>query len=260
MELKLTAQLYLQQLVRTRFEEAKGKNRHFSLRAFSRKLKIPSSALSEFLNGKRRFSAKLASQILEDLALEPREKQKLEELFSLDNKTVFSEKDKLKLQADQYYLVADPIYYSILSLAETRDCKFDSKWIAERLFSSKLKVEVAVQRLLRLELLIIKDDKLLTTEKSLSTSEDIINMSLKKRQAQNLEAAKDSLYRDDVADRDFSSITMAIDPKKLPEAKKMIRAFRKKIMNLLEDKEKTEVYELCVQLFPRTKLLSQRKK
>jgi len=47
-------------------------------------------------------------------------------------------------------------------------------------------------------------------------------------------------------------MTMAIDPKNLPEAKKLIREFRKNLSVLLEEGTKTEVYDLNIQLLPAT--------
>lgn len=55
-------------------------------------------------------------------------------------------------------------------------------------------------------------------------------------------------------DREFTFITMAVDKSKMIEAKTMIREFRDKLCAYLEEGEKTEVYELAIQLFPRTKL------
>ena len=47
-------------------------------------------------------------------------------------------------------------------------------------------------------------------------------------------------------------MTMAIYPKKLPMAKTMIRDFREQLCQYLETDNKTEVYELAIQLFPKT--------
>ena len=44
-------------------------------------------------------------------------------------------------------------------------------------------------------------------------------------------------------------MTMAIDPLKLPEAKKLISAFNRKMSRFLEGGDKKEVYELQISLF-----------
>jgi hypothetical protein len=48
-------------------------------------------------------------------------------------------------------------------------------------------------------------------------------------------------------------MTMAIDPRKLPLAKTLIREFRFRLAELLETGNRTEVYNLNVQLVPVTK-------
>ena len=50
--------------------------------------------------------------------------------------------------------------------------------------------------------------------------------------------------------REFGVMTMALDPKKLPQAKKMIRQFRQQIAALCESGKPKLVYHFCTQLFP----------
>jgi uncharacterized protein (TIGR02147 family) len=54
--------------------------------------------------------------------------------------------------------------------------------------------------------------------------------------------------------RDFSSMTIAVSMERLPEAKKLIRAFQKQLSELLENGKRTEVYQICMQLYPMTEL------
>ena len=108
----------------------------------------------------------------------------------------------------------------------------------------------AIERLLKLDLLEEKNNSIVPTGIALKTPTDIENSSLKIHTAQSLDMARESLFRDEVNIRDFSTITMAIDPDSLGDAKKMIREFRKKMMNKLERKNQKEVYKLSIQLFP----------
>ena len=48
-------------------------------------------------------------------------------------------------------------------------------------------------------------------------------------------------------------VTMAIDAKKIPQAKKLIREFQRQISAVLETGTKTEVYKLCVHMLPLSK-------
>ena len=48
-------------------------------------------------------------------------------------------------------------------------------------------------------------------------------------------------------------MNLAIDLSKLPEAKTIIREFRRKMATLLRDGKKTDVYQLGIQFYPLTK-------
>ena len=125
--------------------------------------------------------------------------------------------------------------------------------MSERLGISIYRIDEILERLMRLGL-IHKDEngKVKPKEANITTSYDVPNNFIKNRHKENLCAAEDALLNVDVLLREFSFTTMAIDPKKIPEAKLMIRNFRRKLCEFLESGEKTEVYELCVQMFPRT--------
>jgi uncharacterized protein (TIGR02147 family) len=253
----MEAQIYLQKTLRERLDLLKTKNNSFSLRAFARLLDVSPASLSEFMNGKRILSPKMIMKLADRLCLPPEQFSELSDRINRDKKGLEhnpeSTRKVVQIQNDQYFLVADWHYYGILCLAETKDFQDNSKWIAERLKTTQKKVQEAMERLLRLGLLEYNEQGVLTyNDIELSTSEDIPNTSLKKRHSDNLEAAKDSLFFDDVMLRDFSFATMAIDPAKLPEAKKMIREFQDKLFNFLEQGEKKEVYEICMQIFPRS--------
>ena len=47
-------------------------------------------------------------------------------------------------------------------------------------------------------------------------------------------------------------MTMALDPEQLPEIKKRIRKFQDELAELIDKGNKKEVYEICMQVFPRT--------
>jgi uncharacterized protein (TIGR02147 family) len=255
----MEAQLYLQQTLRERLDELRERNSSFSLRAFARLLGVSPASLSEFLNGKRVLSAKMINKLAERLCLSPEQIGELKEKLTRDKKglshTPVSDKKVIQLQNDQYYLVSDWHYYAILCLAETPDFKDDYEWIAKRLKTNVKNVREAMERLMRLGFLTYtKEGRLIPQEVELTTSEDIPNTSLKKRHSENLEAARESLFVDDVMTRDFSFATLAIDPTKVPAAKKMIREFQDQLFAFLEEGNKTEVFEVCMQLFPRTNI------
>ncbi len=91
------------------------------------------------------------------------------------------------------------------------------------------------------------------TSKNVTTTHDVQSAALQLSHKQNLELAALALDEVAIEHRDITSITMAIDAKKLPLAKAMIKNFRRQLSEFLESGNKNEVYNLNVQLFPLTK-------
>jgi uncharacterized protein (TIGR02147 family) len=256
----LEAQLSIQKLLHEKFSEIRLRNPSFSLRAFAQRLDISPSALSEVLNGKRAVSEKWIPKLAERLSLSPREIKKLQKSFADTEalKTGGAKKEALKayteITMDQYHMISDWFHFGILSLAETADFKDEPAWIAQRLNITMSQTKSALERLERLNLLVRgKDGHLKHSGQPYSTTDEIANLALRKSHSQNLELARRSLEVDALKERDFTYITMAIDPEKIPTAKKMIRQFRDRLCAYLESEEKKEVYQMCIQMFPLTK-------
>jgi len=93
---------------------------------------------------------------------------------------------------------------------------------------------------------------LLPVSKSVRTSDDIVDLSLRKCYEENLDLAKNALNEREIDERDFSTITMAIDPAKMSIAKERIRRFQDELSDLMETGNRSEVYRLSMQLFPLT--------
>jgi uncharacterized protein (TIGR02147 family) len=245
------AQNALASALRQAFVASQVKNPAYSLRSFAKRLAVSPSALSEILNGKRRVSAKLANRLADKLALPPEQRQEL--LAQLQpGATAKPSPSFVELDVDQFAVMSEWYHFAILSLMETKDFVSDSAWIAARLNIKVRDAAGAVERLIRLGMVKKgRGGKLALTQARFSTSDGVRNLSLQRYHAANLLLAQASLETDPVAERDFCATTMAIDPARLPEAKKMIRDFQDKMMDFLEAPGKqTEVYNLCMQLFP----------
>ena len=226
------------------FESARLRNPSYSLRAFSNSLGIPVSALSDILNGKRSITQKMAIRILDGLGVSQIETKCIIDKKPLDQRTDIS--------LEYFKVISDWYYFAIMSLSETEDFSSSPEWIAKRLNISEKQASTALSRLIKLELLEEKDGEIHPTGIQVKTPTDIANLSLKNHTIQSLELAKESLLKDPIDKRDFSTITMAIAPENLDEAKIMISKFRKKLSKKLESGKKTEVYKLAIQLFPLT--------
>ncbi len=252
-------QLKLQHKLREKFAETKARNPAYTLRAYSRKLGLNSGALSTILNGKRRVSYKLAERIVDKLLLDPQERAEVLGSFPDRNRHIRPERKGeiqkyLQLSADQFHAISEWYHFAILSLIKIPSFKNDPEWIADHLGISKVMAKGAIERLTRLGMIVLREDGSIERgAPAYRTTDDVANISLRRAHAQNLELAKQSLERDAVNERDFSSITMAIDSKKLPLAKEQVRKFQDELAELLASPTPDRVYKACFQIIPLSK-------
>jgi len=242
----------VQKLLNEEFARRKAANPAYSLRALAKGLKLSPAGLSLLLNGRRPATKKMAQKLTQALSLDPEQAAQLLGLFELKKaKRPSSHAKTLRLKADEFHLVADWHCFAILSLLETEGAKSTPAWIGRRLGIPSATAANALARMARLGLLKeTASGGYALTHQSFSTSDEIASAAIKKNHAQVLELAKASLEQDPLGLRDFLSITLAIDPAKIPEAKILMREFREKLGNYLESGAKKEVYALNLQLIP----------
>jgi uncharacterized protein (TIGR02147 family) len=263
----MNEQLIIQSKLREQLHLFQQRNPAYSLRAFALKLNLSPSALSEILNGKRKVSKKMALMIYERLGVDPIDTHLLSTYFdqrknNYENNLAELESTSeshlkfLELSADQFNIIEKWHHFAILSLIETKDFKPKVEWISKRLNISVTEVKLALDRLERLGLIECnaKKTKISLTGGPLITSDDISNQAVKRSHYEDLKFAEGVLDNVSVVDRDFTAVTIAVDSKKLPKAKKMIREFQDRLSQFLESGEKDEVYKMTFYLYPLTNI------
>jgi uncharacterized protein (TIGR02147 family) len=261
LRIAMQEQIAVQNVLREKFAEIQRGNPRYSLRSFARKVGVHVGALTYIMNGKRNVSRDLAERIATRLLLDPQQRSELLGLFpekvkyrKAANANEAPESRYLELTASQYKIAAEWEHFAVMSLVNCEDFKSDAEWIAKRIGITPTKARQVVERLLQLGLFEMNEvGELTRSDKSFRTPDDVADLSLKKHHDQSLDLAKESLFRDDVSIRDFTTVTMAIDPKKLSMAKERIRKFEDELSDLLESGHRTEVYRLSMQLFPLSK-------
>ncbi|RYZ61400.1 MAG: TIGR02147 family protein [Proteobacteria bacterium] len=256
----MQAQMVFQNLLREELLRIQAGNSHYSLRAYAKKTGIHVGALSSIMNGRRNVSRKLAERALGRLMLDPQKRSEILSLFPTAKRAkvtppvesdVSYEPRYLELSAQTFRVIADWEHFAMLCLLKLKDFSPRAEWIQDRLGISKTRVVSALKRLHDLKLFeTTSDGEIKRTTQSLRTSDDVAEISIKKSHAQSLELARLSLQRDPVDARDFTTLTMAIDARKLGLAKERIRKFQDELSELLETSDPTEVYRLSIQLFP----------
>ncbi len=227
------------------------KNKSYSLRAFAVWLDLSPSSLSEIITGKRRVSPKLALRLSSRLQLSPDRTNKV--IKSVGRRVWLAKKPSqhyMQLKKDQFELIASWTHFAILSLLRVDVPSRTVSWLASKLGVSEVTALESVHRLQRLGLVDENEKNLSRTESPISTPDGITDLAIQAAHIESFGLASQAMSLFSVDERDFTSITMAINPKKIPEAKAMIRAFRDRLANVLEDEDATEAYRLSIQLFP----------
>lgn len=239
---------YCQEFLVTEFKKRQERNTAYSIRAFSRDIGVAKTSISEAMNGLRCLSS-----INIDI---------MATVMHLDNKTIKRLKDDLSalsdsgralLVEDEFEVIKDWYYLAILNLAKLSDNQCDAEWIAGRL---GLPLEVAddsLRKLLDLGLLKNIEGKLVRTLLPITTSVDIPSASIREHHRQSIEKAIIALEEVSIELRDYTTVTYALDSEKIPEIKKLIHAFHRKLGKILPVKNATDVYRLNIQFFPLTK-------
>lgn len=237
--------ILLQELVK-----AQARNPNYSMRAYSQKIGLAQSAISEILSGKRPITKKNAKKILVGLNKDP------EEVFQLLGSSEDSSTPKYTpVDIDAFRVIADWHNYAILSLAETKDFQSSPQWIANRLGISEKVANESIHKLLRLKMLQRNErsGELTVTGQQFEAISTMASSALKEANRQNIDLITDALEKTPVAERDFTAITLCFDPSRINDARKMIKNFRRNFNKVMESGHKKEVYKLCVQLFPLSK-------
>ncbi|WP_415063257.1 TIGR02147 family protein [Bdellovibrio sp.] len=234
-------------------EQRRERNPRYSMRAFARDLGLSPGRLSDFLSGRRVPGKQLTLRIISSLDLKHEEAQKLMHLIERHKMLHAESGGAYQLNEDQFSMIADREHFAILNLMKTDNYVPKISWIAKRLGFSEVMVAGALHRLERLGLVAKEQGLYQPVHKAVTTTHDIPSAGIREHHRQILTHTMNSLFHDDTKLRDITSMGIPVNPEKLEEAKKIIRDFRRKIANLLEDGKKTEVYYLNVQLVPATR-------
>jgi uncharacterized protein (TIGR02147 family) len=249
-------------LLKDEMEARQRRRPEYSGRAFSRDLGLTPSHLVHLFNLEKNLSENKASEILQRLpwsedakkvfwlsfkfqtARSPRLKQQYEQELAKFQPTIV----RRLFKDDEFRLVADWHHYAIVEILRTEGARSNANWIAAKLGISSEVAKSSLERLTRIGLLSFEDG-VYRVQSEFYSSGDTPSAAIRANHNQYMTLALHALERQPFNARDFSGITMAIDPDRLPEAKRRIREFRRQLMAFLEGGKKARVYRLNVQLF-----------
>lgn len=229
------------------------RNPHYSLRSFANLLGMDASTVSQLISGKRRASTKVITQICDKLSALP----ELREKFLKG-----TQKKNSEVEAASYEIVAEDVFafisnwyhYAILELTFADGFENNPGWIARMLGLTTTEAKMAIERLIRMGLLSNEDGLLKKTNKFITNfAPGQTSAAHKELQKSVIQMALEAVENIPQEEKDITSMTMAIDVDKLPEARKLITKFRRELCAFLEDGHQTRVYQMGLQLYPVSK-------
>lgn len=247
------------QILKSEFANRQIKNPRYSLRKFAKDLGLSQAFVSQIFSGNRKLSIQKSLQIVDRLKLPPQKRAAF--LDSVHNESIVFEKRKTLLQsilgADQFACVSRWYHFAILDLTTLANFKSDIDWISRTLGITNFEAKDAIERLERLGLLVRGSQGVwkktslhvqVPTTKSLESVRSFHLGILEKAQSILQETSTKEFSR-----RSITTTILAVNPKKLNAAQKLIEEFRKKLISILSEDPCEDVYALGVQLFPLTK-------
>lgn len=230
------------------------KNPSYSLRSFAKSLGLSPSFLSKILNGKRRITDSTFQKITTSLNLDSK---RIASFQVVEKETSEHEINFRDLQLEYFKIISDWYHYALIELTHLDGFKNSPEWVSSKLGITVNQAKAAIERLIHLQLLEIKDGKLKPTSGgNTTTHHQFTDLALKKMQDDLLKKAIHSLWNEEINLRDHTSISMAINLDDIPEVKKRLKKMRRDICKYLErpqNKKPTQVYNLSLSFFALSK-------
>ena len=238
------------QTLRDEFSHRSAKNESYSLRSFARKLKVSPGLLCNILNRKRNLTPNLAQRLSQEIGFSYSKRQRFVKAVKNRSRSKGSLPFE-NLAGDQFELISAWYHYGILSLfkCSTYEGDLNHEQIAKTLGITRLEARDAIERLLQMGLIRVKDGNLCYVADGMTANSEVSSSAIQQYHRQMLNLAITVLSPKTMDKRDFSSVTMPIDRNKLPKAREMIREFRRKLCAFLEEGKTNDVFALNIQLF-----------
>ncbi len=230
-------------------------NPYYSLRAFARDIGIHPATLSQIINGKRNLPKRDCEKVLNKLNLGPKERSLfIDSLRNKKNTLDRSDEDQRYLLDESHYkIISEWEHFAVLELFNLKQFKRNNEDIAKRLNLSMNRVEVVTTNLLMASLISKdKDGFFYKIHHDVKTSDNLKSQALRDSHKETMLMGIKKIDEIEIEKRDFSSVTMAIDPNKIEDAKLLIKEFRKKMNALSLEGNVSEVYQLAVQFYSLT--------
>ncbi|BEV68942.1 hypothetical protein Bb109J_c2362 [Bdellovibrio bacteriovorus] len=238
-------------------KEKQAHNPRVSLRRIAARMGISSGRLSEILSEKRPLTAYYADKFCAALNLPESDISALKRsLAAPTDKQTFGpvlEEHVVEKLADwkPYALLSffqTTIYASLRHQNDTRESQIQE--ISKRLNLPTQELTVLLDAMTQTGLIEWDNSAWRPTHNEATTGYDIPSHARMQGLIADLHLAQEKIKNISVHERDFSSMTLTMDPKDIHKAKKLIRDFRRNFVRVMEKGSKKSVHQISIQFFP----------
>ncbi len=253
-------------VIKSSFERVQRQNPKFSIRALATKLGISHVFLLKVLKGQAAIPDKKIPALIKALSLDELSQLDLREALvydaikeKLDSFPGLSSKKKLIAETyeeypSKFFSVLDHWYD--LAVLDLLTCNIDDKSslaLAKKLGLTTLEIETSLEKSSKLGLARYKNGSWEKTETSIRFPTTTPSDVTRRYYEQVLNKVREELKRaspENYAKRSITNISIAVDPEKIPEAKKKIQQAIYEIVQDLTVGDPKEVYHLTTCLVP----------
>lgn len=251
----MTTRLLLKDIIEMKRKD----NPRLSLRWIAAKMGVSSGRLSEILNNKRPLTELYVEKFCTALKLTAEDANQLRRSFQQaqnPNRASFGPilpEDVVERLADwkPFALMSffqTTIYEDLKGKANTPDAQIEE--IATLINLPKDEIQTLLTSMTTAQLIEWKNGQWHPVYTEATTGYDIPSSARQAGHIRDLSLAQNKVETVKVSERDFSSMTLTMDPRDIPKAKKMIRTFRRNFARSMEKGAKKSVYRISIQFFP----------
>lgn len=253
---------YLLQL----FEERKQKSSWYSYRLWASQIGLDSAQLFRILSKDLHLPLKYLDTLIQDLNLKKADAEYFRTLVQWGRAKTDKEKNALvekllgcrdvkrkTLNKEQYLFFKDWYHTTVRSLVGADAYHGNAQALGQKILPAISAAEVQKSIDLQLELgLLQKSGKQFQLGNThLSTNENEVNRAIRQYQAQMLQRGAEALERFQKKDRDFSTLTFAVDATCVEDIRAILTECRRQIQRRIEEsKTPDRVMHLNMNLFP----------
>jgi uncharacterized protein (TIGR02147 family) len=244
--------------------------RGFSLRGFARKAGVSHALISFVLSGKKHLSRHSAIRVAEGLGLPEDRKESFLDLVEYETsrderyreallrriaaRDPVPANEGLVLTLEMFRMIADWYHFPVLELTELAGFDGKVRTAARLLGISELEARAAIDRLVALGLLEVREGRLAKTRGRVTTTSGVPSRSIREHHRQMIGRALEAIEGQGVERRYLTDMTVAIDRRDVAEVGRKLERFKAELSRFLNRRQRRDaVYQLNLQFFDLTK-------